>query len=276
MLQNIKFEENLDCLSGLERKIMLMSDLHLGSSSCDEDAVKADLDWAKRENAQIYLLGDIVDMILPKDMKRYQPSAVVKGLRSEDDLVGGTVRYAAEFLDPYKDLIRMISEGNHEGSVLQYHGFDPISALIGTLDCGIVHGGVGGYIQNRYACEGSNNVVNLRIRYHHGAGGSAPRTLGVMSLADMGAYSPDADIVWQGHKHNKFANGTTVIEKLKSGTHEITYEKQVQLMTGGYLQPNDGYALKKGLRPQNKGGVMVVFTAGYTKKGVWKDIKTIL
>jgi len=270
MLQNIKIDETVETFLGFERKFMLMSDLHLGSSSCDKEAIRSDLEWAKKENAQIFLLGDIVDMILPKDMKRYQPSAVAKPLRGKDNLVGATVNYAARFLDPYKDQIRMISEGNHEGSVIQHHGFDPVSALIGKLDCGIRHGGIGGYIQLKYLQ--TNHVLKLVIRYHHGAGGAAPRTLGVMSLADMGAYSPDADIVWQGHKHNKFVNGTAIVEKLCWNTYNVTYNKQIQLMTGGYLQENDGYALKKGLRPQNKGGIMVVLSGNFLNK----EVRTIL
>lgn len=274
MLQNIKIEEQLETLTGLERKFMLMSDLHLGSSSCDEDAVKRDLDWAVRENAKVFLLGDVLDMILPKDMKRYQPSAVAKELRGEDNLVGATVNYAYNFLEPYKDSIVMISEGNHEGSIIQYHGFDPISALVHRLGGDVRHGGIGGYIVCRYTCP--KNSIRMAIRYHHGAGGSAPRTLGVMGLADMGAYSPDADIVWQGHKHNKFINGTAIVEKLCPNTFALSYHKQMQLMTGGYLQPNQGYALAKALKPQSQGGIMVVLEGGRGHASTWKNIRAVL
>ena len=117
-----------------ELTLTLMSDLHFGAPNVDYARMLEDLEEAKRNNDRILLDGDIFDMILPGDVKRYIPEALATPLQGRSNIVNVIVKYAAEFLKPYATQIDMIATGNHEESVMKYHHVDPVQLLVGKLN----------------------------------------------------------------------------------------------------------------------------------------------
>lgn len=92
----------------------LMSDLHLGAANINYKLIEKELQTAKEHGDRILLNGDIFDMILVKDAKRFSPDVLHPRLRGRRDLVNAAVEWGAELLGPYADLIDMIGVGNHE------------------------------------------------------------------------------------------------------------------------------------------------------------------
>lgn len=216
--------------------LALFSDLHLGARDCDEKKLKRDMETACSEDRRILINGDVADAILPRDMKRYVPSLAMS---DRDDVLNEITDYAYHFLRPYADYIDLIGTGNHEESPLKYSSYDIIGAIVVMLNRDkskslpkIHRAAYQGYAQYRINDGNNRNTDKLTIYHHHGAGGSAPVSKGMIDINRI-VYSHDADIWWIGHKH--------------VGTH-------------------DPYIVRDGLSPQGKYITKVgqaVFTPGY-------------
>jgi len=64
----------LKCESSEWKWFCAMSDIHFGSVFCDKLQVKKDLEEARKRNARINIIGDVFDLLLPQDHKRFKPS----------------------------------------------------------------------------------------------------------------------------------------------------------------------------------------------------------
>lgn len=117
---------------GDEFGLALMSDLHIGSSGCDEAALRRDVRRIGQEERLAILNGDLLDLLSPKDLKRFRPSTAAKRVL-EDDLIGETVALAAEILAPIAERIVVVGCGNHEDAVLHRYGLDPAMLLVHEL-----------------------------------------------------------------------------------------------------------------------------------------------
>ena len=214
----------------------LFSDLHLEADDCDIELCKRDFEEAKRHNARININGDLVDLILPSDRKRYT--------RGNDRLdidyqLNHITEYAYEFLKPYVNLIDSISPGNHEESTLKYHHYDVIRGVITLLNMvrdkklpPIHQGGYKGFLRYMFNHGDNSRVRNLTIFRHHGAGGSAPVTKGMIDFARVVPYY-DADIYWIGHKHTSITdNGLSRARLNRNG--DIIIDRKLALFTAGY------------------------------------------
>lgn len=94
--------------------VWLMSDLHLGASNVDYDRINQELADAKSRNSRILINGDLMDLILPKDHKRYVPDVLLDEIAGRRDVLNASVKFAVKILKPYAHLIDMIGMGNHE------------------------------------------------------------------------------------------------------------------------------------------------------------------
>lgn len=149
-------------------------------------------------------------------------------------------------------------------------------------------GGVCGYYRWTWIYQ-TRGYYTFKLRYHHGAGGSAPVTKGIIDFNRMAAFICDADVLWVGHKHNRFID-TGVRERLTAGD-EVLHEPILCVMTGAYMdtyrQQTSENALSGGRRasygadmnlpPQRKGGVLLSITARRNAKMQnVVDVKAIL
>jgi len=264
----------------------LMSDLHLGAPNVNYDSIHSDLEGARANGDRILLNGDIFDAILPTDKKRFRMEAIDEKLRGHSDILNRLVEQAFQELSPYADLIDLIAIGNHEESVEKYHSFDPVQALVYRLNqipgADVRYGGISGFFdyritepRNTEAARGRNNHGGDRWRYlifyHHGSGGSAPVTKGIISFNRMETWV-EADLLWVGHGHNKILDATTVRVTV-SNNGNLIFRPCRAVMTGGYLWNHEpdtsedymaggtkrvSYAESKNLPPQESGGARVI------------------
>lgn len=268
---------------GGERGITLISDLHIGAPNVNYKKIQTDIETAIVNNDRILINGDVFDMILPGDRKRFTPDALHPRLQGKKNIINEVVKWGAEILAPAAHLIDMIGVGNHEVSVEKYHHYDPTSALLDQLytalpvkhkDHKINFGGYTGYIDYRFRLSLDENLGNGRryvIWYHHGSGGSSPVTKGMIDLDRTAAFR--ADLKWLGHKHTRITAHIQELECPLFGDEPNILDVR-QVITGAYFDTYRGqtqqsykdngrranYAADMGCRPQGQGGARVVIS----------------
>lgn len=274
--------------------LTLMSDLHIGAAATNYDAIKSDLEHARECGDRIAINGDVMDCILPKDAKRYRPDALDERITGRADVLNAQLDLAVSILGPYSKLVDMIGSGNHEISIEKYHGLDPIQLLIHRLNTehggAIEHGGVVGFLD--YRCRISQGTdpktgrsQRLVVFYHHGKGGSAPVTKGILDFARLGWV--DADILWLGHRHNRLADAGNMRLRCPEKGVDPVLDPYPCIQTGGYLVNYTGdthedimrrgrrssYAGDAMMAPQAPGGARIVVKFDRSTGLDWIDVQ---
>ena len=195
------FEFSTPLKAGVQTKLGMFGDVHFDSADCDKVSLKRDMDYCLQDNRYILVDGDWFDAILLKDKKRAVPSNV----EHVDNQLNVKLEESAHFLYPYKDNILFMGRGNHEETVLKYNGIDLLQMLCALLNAGskhkIQHGNYANFLRFSFLDNRKKSVAHYDIFAHHGAGGSAPATKGMLDFGAL-AKGINADLIWIGHKHN--------------------------------------------------------------------------
>lgn len=259
----------------------LLSDLHIGCANVDHDQIDRELDLAYTRKDRILINGDIADLILTKDHKRYSPSALHPRLQGRADLVNAALDFAYEILYPYASRIDVIGIGNHESKAIHHHDFDFVSELVkklrtGVRHCNTVYGGYAGFVRYEIQSAAWKTPQSLNFFYWHGAGGGASASSAAQEF-DKKSFVEGADVVWFAHKHLRMAYEVERLSppwtlhepvprtrrqwNVRTGSYFHTYPGQTQ---EGYAR--DGrqasYAADSLLPPQGRGGARVVLRFG--------------
>lgn len=272
--------------------LRLMSDLHIGAANTDYKLITRERDDAIEHQDRILINGDLFDLILPKDHKRYTPEAVHPRIQGTSMQVNAVVDWAVELLSPAAHLIDMLGVGNHETAVMKYHAVDPVMMVMYKLEEHarktvpnhfINYGGYTGFVDYRLRCttggrSGGECGSRLVIYYHHGSGGAAPVTKGLIDFNRRDTFI-DSDIIWMGHKHNRL---TVAVEKLSCPEigDGLKIKEVRHIMTGAYFNTyvnqtqasirehgrRSNYAADAGFAPQGKGGARVLVRVVGKKK----------
>lgn len=224
----------------------LMSDTHIGAAHVDYDLIKKELERAEDNDDRIAINGDVFDMILAKDHKRFVPGVLHPRLARRNDIVNAAIEWAVELFLPYAHLIDVIGIGNHETAQERFHNTDVVRILIYELQKQlkkeykkhVIHyGGYGGFIDYRFRRKGENSRIaagkRMIIHYYHGSGGSAPVTKGMIDFHRRSWV--EADVIWLGHKHNRLSSGIQSLRCPVRGS-DLEIRDVRQVMTGAYFQ----------------------------------------
>lgn len=187
-------------------KLALFSDIHFDSPDCDRETLKKHLDYCMKDGRYILFNGDTFDAILLGDKKRAMPHHIT----NTDNQLNVKLNEIYEFLKPYQQNILFIGRGNHEESILKYSGLDVLEMLTTMLNMGQEHKILYGNYANFLRFTFKENCKNRKeyhydIYAHHGAGGSAPATKGMLDFSAL-AKGINADLIWIGHKHNSLVD----------------------------------------------------------------------
>lgn len=219
--------------SGNVIKLALFSDIHFDSPDCDRETLKKHLDFCKKDGRYILINGDLFDAIILGDRKR----AVSHLITNTDNQLNVKLNEIYEFLKPYQENILFIGRGNHEESVMKYNGLDIIEMLVTMLNMGkehkILYGNYANFLRFTFKEQGKNqHNYHYDIYAHHGAGGSAPATKGML---DFGAITKgvNADLIWLGHKHNSLIDYSAPVMHIDQNGTVVLKNRQC-IMTPSY------------------------------------------
>ncbi len=250
-----QFLDNAD-----EKHVYLLSDIHFDSSKCDRKLLKKHLDQAKAENAQVFIFGDLYDMMhMPTD-----PRGTYSTMRPEllaTAYIDECIQDCVKHLEPYKDNIALISQGNHETNIIKRHGVDPVQRTIGALNAtgaNIVAGFYAGWIIIKCNKQGKGTRRSYPLHYHHGYGGGK-RSKGALNVdIDMKDY-PQAKILARGHTHHKWYFPIT--RDVLTSTFKHAQEIVHVLQTGSYKKKDRsmGWEVEKAFATPTLGGWKMTF-----------------
>ena len=272
----------LDGNFGEWNQLCCLSDLHFGSQACDKSKLINYLDEAVEKKARILIIGDIFDLLLPKDMKRFKLSVLDDFLKDKDDIINTVVNEFYKLMQPYIHLIDLISLGNHEDDLIKYHSINPIYLVVEKMNQylkekkinhKVIHGGYIGYLQYVIKLDHSQNGSTgscFNILYFHGKGGEAPVSKGMIDINRMKANFL-YDLHLFGHKHNLFADSSLSVIPSSNGIVSFRPCKAVQCGTfhKTYNKKDVGnvsFAERSGFAPKETGGSFVKFRWDRQKK----------
>ena len=247
-----------------EQWVLLQSDVHWDNPLCDRVLLKKHWDLAYQRNAPILDNGDFFCAMQGKWDKR----AVKSDLRVEHqraDYLDALVQTATDALNPYRHLLTLRGQGNHETSILKKHETNLTERLVERLKVRgaeqIAVGGYSGFVV--IDVENCGRRFPLKLFYHHGYGGGGPVTRGVIQTNRQAVYLADADLVWQGHTHDAYHLPIARV-KLNNECSEIVHTRQEHIRTPGYKEEyRDGYGgwhIERGGPPKPIGAMWLKLT----------------
>ena len=266
----LRFE---DIGPGWEQWILLSSDRHLDSKDSDHRKQKRHLDLAKQRDALIVDIGDLFDAMQGRNDKR--SAKAIRPALVGPDYFDRLVDYAADFMGPYAKNLLLLGTGNHETAVLKHNEINLTWQLARRLNAehgGDIHmGRYAGYVRMtfRLASEQRGYAKPMMLYYHHGSGGSAPVTLGVIKTARRAVYLPDADVVLTGHTHRDWL--VPRYRERVTAQGRVYIDKQMHVSLPSYKSParDAGWAAEKGFAPVGTGAIWMHLT--YANKAVRAD-----
>jgi hypothetical protein len=243
-----------DIAGGWEQSFLLLSDVHYDSIHADRTLLKRHLDEAKEKDARIFIFGDFFDAMGGK----YDPRSTKADIRPEyqhTNYFQAIVQDAAKFLLPYKDNIALISDGNHETSVLLRHEISLLDDLAERLG-GVERGKYSGFIRFKFN-RGTSRMSKVMF-YSHGSGGNSPVTKGVIGTARR-QDNIHADFFVSGHLHSEWDMPRTQTRLNEQNNVEIHKVHHWQLGTYQQSHLKGGWADAKGFAAPSIGGRWLTF-----------------
>lgn len=239
-----------------EQSFLLRSDAHHDSTAADRDMETRHLDQAMERGALICDIGDLFDAMNGRYDKRADRSHLREEYQSGSYL-NKLVDVAEARYRKYAPNWLHMSPGNHETSIAKHNDFDLLQQLYGRLKPHAPLLNLGkyqGFIRIHVLSCG-RRCGSVLLAYHHGFGGSAPVTRGVIQSNRMAIAYPDANIVWSGHTHTEWY---VTIARLRHAhaTDTVERDEQTHIKSPGYKEDTregSGWAVEKGFMPQSLG-----------------------
>ena len=252
---------------GWEQWFFLFSDAHWDNVHCNRPLLKKHLDRAMERNAGILSFGDWFCLMQGKADPRRNKSAI-RPEHNNDQYFSSVVHTAADWLEPYKDNIIMMSDGNHETSVRKHHEVDVTNWL--TRLVGVNGMGYSGFVDLRTKQPGNVGINTYTLYFHHGSGGGGIMTKGTLGVVRTAAWVPDAHFVVGGHIHEQWMMTHSRLRRTKNGNEYL--DEQIHIKCPTYKQEFDmagGYHTESGRPPKPLGGwwLRLYYDRSRTKHG---------
>lgn len=271
---NFDYKENKEW----EQWVLLTSDVHKDSKKCDTRLLKKCFDEAIVKDAIIIDNGDWFDVMGGKYDKRSTKSDIKPEFQFGNyfDLV---IEDSVEFLKPYAKNIAVLGEGNHEQSVNTRHERNLTKSLIKELNLhggNIIHQQYSGFIKFQFKSKHKNSTgsyQSLTMYRHHGMGGNAPVTMGVINTSRT-QVQIDADIYVYGHIHQKWLVYRTKMGISQEGVLKVKDQVHIQLST--YKDSKESqWEISKNFQPPSLGGAWIRFYYDWKDKAIKFNVNLI-
>lgn len=253
-------------MSGKEEQWVLnVSDVHFDSRKCDRKLFKKHLDQALERDAWILINGDFLDVMGAKKDPRSIPSHIrpeyMKDGRPYFDLV---IEDAVKFLTPYVKNIKILGYGNHETNIVKRQEFDPMKYLHDYLNrvegADIQLSAYNGATICKFQRTKQGCRYIKKIFHHHGFGGNAQRSKGILSADLLVAQNPWADIITSGHDHQKWSLPYTI--RTLNVLNDTWERRRIDIVrSGSYKMKSDdfGWEVEKNFMEPTLGGFWIKF-----------------
>jgi hypothetical protein len=163
---------------------------------------------------------------------------------------------SAEYLKKYKNQMKFFGRGNHETNIEKRLSTSPLDRLSALLGAGHV-GSYAGWIFFRFTeTTGRKRGADYtyKLHFHHGYGGNAPRSKGVLAVDIDQKEWPDADMIVSGHTHQKWHVPITVERINKYGRIRDGVVHHMKLGSYKQLDRFAGWEVEKGFQKPRLGG----------------------
>jgi len=241
---------------GASDNFLFISDIHYDSVKCDRSLLHRHLEEAQNLGAGVFIFGDLFDLM----QGRFDPRGNYSELRPEYakcTYIDEVIQDVGEKLSKYADVIKFISKGNHETNIEKRMMVSPIDRVAQILNAAGGHVEVGGYAGWLVVQPHRNGSGRRRfnVHYHHGYGGGAKRSKGILGADIDQKDFPDADFILRGHDHQKWHLPVT-IDRI-SQTYRVEQRTVHHLRLGSYKKLGDryaGWAVEKNFATPRLGG----------------------
>lgn len=236
---------NTTIRANIPLKMALISDTHIDNPNFDKATFVEHAQYCLDDQRYMLLGGDLFDGIIRTDQKRAVNSLLERG----DNQLNIKLDMAYELLKPYQEQILFFGRGNHEESILKYNGVDLLEMLAKILNAGkkhqIIVGNYANFLRFNFQDKRGKSVAHYDIYQHHGMGGSAPVTKGMIDFNRI-AKGVNADLIWIGHKHQAVIDASDPIMYLDQNGNVVLKNRQC-IMTPSYqkgrtIDPNINFA----------------------------------
>lgn len=247
-----------DVKMGWEQNILLTSDRHWDSKHTDRAMQKRHLDRAVAEGALIIDLGDLFDAMQGRHDRRGNKSEIREELLGADYFTRLPM-VASEWFGPYAKNWLFMGTGNHETAVLRHQEVNltwQLARLLNAEHGGSIHlGKYSGWMKFMYRFGKRSYHPTTTVRYHHGSGGNAEVTKGVIKTNRRAVYLPDADILVSGHTHQTWQ--VPLARERVTNQGQLFRDKQMHLSIPAYKQESlqEGYVAEKEYAPTLTGAI---------------------
>jgi hypothetical protein len=240
-----------------EATFFLASDIHLDNPKCDRTLFAKHLNEMKERNGQALFFGDVMCLMQGKKDRRGSKGDIRPEHLGSNyfDLV---FRETAEWLRPWQERILMMGDGNHETAVINNQEINPLENVVRIMrDTGAPteHMGYQGFVRFVFHQQDSSCVRRSTLYFHHGAWGGII-TKGTMGGGRYASIAPDADLVLNGHNHERSMVAHPCYRVAETG--KVWIEQRWHLQTGTYKQEFDGtggWAVERIVMPKSLGGI---------------------
>lgn len=246
-----------------------LGDFHAGAPDFEEAALRAHVKQiAANPFARVVLMGDYGDLIDPRRDRRADSLPIPERYRDAMFAEGGipseTVAHVSEILEPIKDQVIGMLEGNHETAIRKHMDRSIASEIAKELGIPGKLLGYGGFIhwgfkRKSSVSRGASMVATIHAHHGYQAGRRSGAKLNEIQLEK--SRFPSADILMRGHAHDRVGH---VFDAIIPGAHHVRDSPWAYVCTGSYKlgrvdtvhalgQPHhDTWEATKGFHPKSR------------------------
>jgi hypothetical protein len=207
---------------GEKFNLVPISDIHIGSSTCNMEAFEATLKkHGKARNTLLIDNGDACDCIIRKDDKRYDESVIHPVFRASTKLVDDQTDYYISLMNKYVEPRQFLglASGNHHETIRKRCDTDPterIARALHTENLGYCY-----YYRLLFKREGKG-YQELIVYGNHGWGGGC-RTEGasITKYCNHAKSIRAARVFLYAHDHEKWIKAVPYPEPILDKVHAI-------------------------------------------------------
>jgi hypothetical protein len=224
-------------------------DIHAGTSDCDIEMFKRDVQWVKdTPNAYAYLGGDMCDFINTSD-KRFDPQTIaLTHLKKLDNLAMSQCNEIIDILMPIKHKLLFMLEGNHEDSIKRHYHLD----VAAYISCRLEIPNLSDIAFVRLTFKRSGRASrSLKLFTAHGFGSAATYAGKIKRIMDLMLWA-DADVYICGHVHSKGFSENVKLSITRQDEPRIIDNNRIAIIAGTYLKvysKHSTYGSRKGYAP---------------------------